>query len=242
MAPLVAGIDGCSSGWVIATSADGEPATPTFDLAPSFAEALQRLAAAAAIAVDMPIGLLDRWEPGGRACDRAARAMLGPGRSASVFAPPTRPALACTSYRAALRANRAGGSTAGRGISIQAFNLFPKLREVDGCMTPALQDRVREVHPELCFYELAGGEPVAAPKRTAAGFNERCRLLAAAGVPDPAAAAHRARAALPGVKLDDAIDALAALWTAHRIARADAVSLPADPPADSRGLRMEILR
>jgi predicted RNase H-like nuclease len=37
------------------------------------------------IAVDVPIGLLDAYEVGGRACDRAARKLLGVPRASSVF-------------------------------------------------------------------------------------------------------------------------------------------------------------
>jgi hypothetical protein len=37
------------------------------------------------VAVDIPIGLLDSFETGGRCCDREARKCLGPKRRASVF-------------------------------------------------------------------------------------------------------------------------------------------------------------
>jgi predicted RNase H-like nuclease len=41
-------------------------------------------------------------------------------------------------------------------------------------------------------------------------------------------------------KRDDIIDALVALWTAERILRGVAVSLPANPPYDELGIPMEI--
>ena len=43
-----------------------------------------------ALGIDTPIGLPDRAERGGRACDAAARRLLGPGRASSVFSAPVR--------------------------------------------------------------------------------------------------------------------------------------------------------
>jgi predicted RNase H-like nuclease len=40
---------------------------------------------------------------------------------------------------------------------------------------------------------------------------------------------------------DDLLDAFAALWTAERVVAGVAMVLPADPPLDSWGLRMEIV-
>ena len=40
---------------------------------------------------------------------------------------------------------------------------------------------------------------------------------------------------------DDIQDAIAALWTAHRLARGEAKSLPEHPPTDSTGLPMRIV-
>ncbi|MHB8630823.1 MAG: DUF429 domain-containing protein [Candidatus Limnocylindria bacterium] len=43
-----------------------------------------------------------------------------------------------------------------------------------------------------------------------------------------------------GVGVDDVLDAYAALWTATRVARREALCIPADPETDARGLRMAI--
>jgi predicted RNase H-like nuclease len=40
---------------------------------------------------------------------------------------------------------------------------------------------------------------------------------------------------------DDILDAFAALWSAERVLRGDARTLPCRPPVDQRGLRMEIV-
>ena len=40
---------------------------------------------------------------------------------------------------------------------------------------------------------------------------------------------------------DDILDATAGLWMVRRIVRLEAATLPAEPPADSAGLRIEIV-
>ncbi len=42
-------------------------------------------------------------------------------------------------------------------------------------------------------------------------------------------------------KADDIVDALVGLWTAERILRGEAVTLPANPPCDELGIRMEMV-
>jgi predicted RNase H-like nuclease len=40
---------------------------------------------------------------------------------------------------------------------------------------------------------------------------------------------------------DDIVDAIAGLWTAHRIANGTAEALPSPPPRDETGLPMQIV-
>lgn len=204
---------------------------------PTFSELLKATRDCAAVGVDVPIGLLDGAIPGGRACDREARGRLGAGRGSSVFSPPTRPALAAADYPAALAANRAS-SEYGLGLSKQCYNIFPKIREVDALMTPHRQRRVREVHPELCFIALNGGQMLPDGKKTETGRAVRSRLLVENGFPEAAQAVARARefTAAP----DDVLDAFAACWTAARIADGEAERLPRRPEKDGKGLRMEM--
>jgi predicted RNase H-like nuclease len=139
--------------------------------------------APAVLGVDMVVGLPDQAAPGGRRCDRAARQLLGRPRSASVFSPPAYGALSAETYDEAVRRNRASGPDA-PGLSKQTFHLFPKMRALAAHMTAARQDRVREVHPELAFYALRGGAPMAESKHTEAGRDARAALLAAHGFPN----------------------------------------------------------
>lgn len=193
------GVDGCPGGWVVAI-ADDLLVVPTFADVLALGEGV--------VAVDMPVGLHDG--SGSRACDTEARRVLGPRRS-SVFPAPSRAHLAATRF------GEVGG------ISIQAWNLVPKLREVDDAWEP----RVHEVGPEVSFTIMTGA-PMEHPKRSAEGRAERLSALGLEGVPT-------AR----GAKPDDVLDALACRWSAERIAAGTAVSW-GDGTVDSRGRPMRL--
>src|SRR5262245_36106610 len=237
MSTWVAGADGCKGGWIVVLR-DVELGGVEVRRVAGLAEVLRWEQAPRVLGVDIPIGLLDEALPGGRACDRAARALLGPVRASSVFSPPIRAALAAQSYPDACRMSRAS-SAHGLGLSRQCFAIAPKIREVDLWLTPALQGRVVEVHPEVSFHELNAGRPPLASKKKPEGRRQRIALLEQAW----ACALDGLIAGRPRPSLrDDAIDALVACWTAERIQRGEGKVLPARPPLDARGLRMEIVR
>jgi predicted RNase H-like nuclease len=212
----VAGVDGCRAGWIVVH--DG-----CATVHPDFAAVLAALPDDAVVAVDMPIGLIDEHVAGGREVDRAARVELGPKRS-SVFSAPPRCALAARTLPDARRR--------GARLTLQTLNLLPRIEDVDGVMTPELQLRVFEVHPELSFAAMAGGPPVLAPKRSAAGSKERRALLRRAGVCVPERPA--------GAAVDDLLDACVLIWSAHRVADGTASHVPHPPSRDARGLSMEL--
>ncbi|WP_158272027.1 PfkB family carbohydrate kinase [Marinicauda salina] len=230
----VIGLDGCPGGWLgVLIDLNGiEP--PRARLFPDFASALEAEERPHVVAVDMPIGFEDAPSgSGGRACEREARAILGPRRS-SVFASPLRPALEAESYDAALAANRAAG---GPGLSRQTWNIMARMREIDRAMTPMREGCVHEVHPEVTFATLAGA-PMIHAKKTAEGRAERLAVLIDHGLPRDLLDPHpfKRREAAP----DDLLDAAACAVSARRIAEGGALCLPADPPRDARGLRMAI--
>ena len=200
----------------------------------NFQEILAMTERPSAIAVDMPIGLLDRPVPGGRTCDREARKLLGRGRASSVFTPPTRPGLSATAYADVPSFN-------GTGMSKEAFNILQKIREIDEAIAVADQQRVFEAHPELAFATL-NGTPMRHSKKTAAGRGDRVRLLRrlfGSAFQDPVRLRLEHGAA--NVAFDDVVDAYVLALVADRIRRGSAVRLPtAKPPCDRRGLRMEI--
>jgi threonine dehydratase len=229
---LVAGVDGCRAGWVVVLGG----VDTIVQVVPRFVDIFEAAAEAAVVGVDMPIGLLDRAVPGGRDCDRRARQLLG-RRGCCVFTPPVRSALRAGSYARALALNRAS-SAAGLGISIECFGLFAKLREVDVTLRgrPGLARRVREVHPELAFREMARAPTGLPPKRSSLGRAERLALLERR-FPDVGAAAARPPR---GAAADDVIDAHAVCWSAARIAARRAVCLRSRPRHDAHGLPMAI--
>lgn len=234
----LAGADGCKGGWVVVLREVGSGSVLVRKVG-SIEDVFRWKPSPEVLGVDIPMGLLDGAVPGGRECDRAARGLLKQPRSRSVFSPPARPALAATRYREALRLNRRT-SEHRVGISRQCFGIFDKMLELDRFLTPSLQRRVVEVHPELSFWELNEGAPVVEPKKTPRGRKQRVRLLEKAwrGRLSEIVEANRSST----VSRDDVIDAMAVCWTAERVSRGKAIRLPAYPPEDSRGLRMEIVR
>jgi predicted RNase H-like nuclease len=233
IATIIAGADGCRAGWVVVLAGGG---ATTVRVVPRFADVVHATADAVVLGVDMPIGLLDEAVPGGRDCDRRARRLLG-RRACCVFTPPVRSALRAATYARALALNR-GSSAAGLGISIECFGLFAKLREVDRALRrrPALAHRVREVHPELAFREMARALAGLPPKRSAVGRAERLALLERR-FPDVRSAVARPPR---GAAADDVIDAHAVCWSAARIAARRAVRLSSRPGHDACGLPMAI--
>lgn len=226
------GVDGCRAGW-IAVGRDGDgriharctaTAAELFDTAPR----------PDLVAIDVPIGLPDE---GPRGCDQEARRLLGPRRS-SVFSAPLRGVLAARSWDEACAIRRRVESKA---MSKQAWGIVAKIREVDELLQrePALRGRIREVHPEVCFRAWRGAV-MPHSKKTAAGRRDRREL-----VDDHfgSRAFDSVRAVFPkkSVADDDVIDAFAALWSAERILRGEAIALPAQPMRDATGVAMEIV-
>ena len=235
----VAGVDGCPAGWaMVLRRLDGELA-PIFAVLPDFAAVLTEPRCPAIIAIDMPIGLPDRVGPGGRGPEREVRRLLG-DRQSSVFAVPSRAAVMADEYRRSCDIALLT-SEPPKKVSKQCFHLFPKIREIDRLMTPALEARVHEAHPELCFWRLHGGREMALPKKVKsrpnpAGINERAALLARHGYDRGFLDQPLPR----GVGRDDLIDAAVLALTAERIAKGDGLSFPAAPERDGKGLRMAI--
>ncbi len=217
---------------------------PTLDQSVSTAQILVHFGSDARIAVDMPIGLLDQAHAGGRECEKQARRAL-PGRTSSVFSSPCRRAvLEARSFQDACRIN-AESSPDEKRITQQAWGIFPKLRELDSLVTADLQDRVFEVHPELCFaalrQEVVPGQPRfqnLGQKNKPAGQGLRRELLESAGFRnlDEILSNRRHLQA----QVDDILDACVSAWTARRVISGTAQRIPHKPQQDALGRRMEM--
>jgi predicted RNase H-like nuclease len=229
---LVAGADGCRGSWAVVTAQPagaGQLRLRDVAVVPDFAALLRLTRRSAAVAVDIPIGLSAN---GRRQADFEARRRIGPRRS-SVFPAPARLLLDATAYETA---NATSRTKLGRGLQKQVFNILPKVRQADAAMTPELQKRVVESHPEVCFWALGGESPPRHPKRTPGGRAERLRLLETVY-----GASIRDLAPPKGAAWDDLYDACVLAWTASRVAAGAAVRLPTEVQRDECGLRMEIV-
>jgi predicted RNase H-like nuclease len=236
----LAGVDGCPAGWIAALvrASDGTVRIGAFA---RFAEIGALPETPAVIAVDIPVGLPDRSGAGGRAAENAVRPLLG-RRQSSVFSVPSRAAVYAEDYAQARRLALAT-SDPPKSVAKQLFNIAPKIREVDMALRAdsGLARRVYEVHPEVAFWRLNGGQALDEPKKIKGrchdpGLALRRRLLIAAGLPPAAVESAPPNGAGP----DDVLDALACATIARRIHAGLARPFPNPPPHDAYGLPMAI--
>ena len=231
---LYIGVDACRKGWfAVSIGTDKRFKIGIFETITDFWNSLK---SNALILIDIPIGL-----PVGakRQCDVEARRLLQK-RASSVFPVPCRQAIHASTYKKACQINQ---KRLGVKLSVQTWNLAAKIREVDDLLLKDKKARrcVRESHPEICFWALAGGRPMAQYKKTERGFTERLNLLKKIN-PAIKIIIDTALEDFPRKYLakDDILDASALAVTAS--AGRDALaSIPENPPRDSRGLPMEIV-
>jgi len=202
----VVGADACRSKWLVVVLEDGQ--FQEAQLVPHAADVGAAFPDAAAIGIDIPIGLPD--EPL-RDCEREARTFVG-GRRSSVF--PTFPEriLAAPSYE---EAKALCDSVSWPRPSLQSYGMRHGIFEVASFAVK--DERVFEVHPEVSFRELEGYE--LPPKRTSAGASRRRRALQRTGIVLPDGSPFPE---------DDLLDAAIAAWTALRFARGEAQPFPED--------------
>ena len=247
----VAGVDGCKAGWIAVMRQPSGPVS--VQVFAGFAEIIEALPADAAVAVDMPIGLPDQCGHGGRGPEPLVRRHLDM-RQSSVFSIPSRAAVYAADeefttlerwYAAHRQASDVARATSNppRGVSIQAFGIFSRIRELDRLLRarPALAERVVESHPEAAFWRLNGERAMATPKKikgriNPAGMEERKTLLAAHGQERNFLDRDPPR----GAGADDFLDAAAMMLVAERFARGLAISFPDPPMRDAHGLPIAI--
>lgn len=226
----VLGVDGCRAGWVGALLRGGSyDVLVAADIASLVDAARQEEPGLAVVGVDIPIGLPDDRA---RQADRLARARLPLGRKSSVFPTPARAAVSAGSWprhathRAVSRVNR---EALGSGLSIQAFNLIPKILDVDVYVRKGAPVTVLEVHPELSLAQI---DPtcVVPSKAGPLGRSARKRALRSVGPDTPAYVRGE------GYEPDDLLDACAVACTAARYAAGTAYSLPDPPEVFSDGI------
>jgi threonine dehydratase len=239
------GIDGCRAGWV-ASFFEGE--TIRLVVFPTINALVEACSGAAILAIDMPIGLPDRISGSGRAAEQAVRGLLGK-RKSSVFSIPARDAvyevdpqpigmkaLIEGQKKATMRSRMLSDPPS--GVSSQTFNIFPKIRELDRFLVAhrTWQLSVFETHPEVAFWRMNGREPLAYPKKSAEGLEERRMLLLRHGIHESVIHIHPPK----GAAQDDMIDALACLVAARQISAGRGQSFPGTPECDRNGIPIAI--
>jgi predicted RNase H-like nuclease len=232
------GVDGCKAGWFFVVI--GPENEAEFGVFESIDPLFQAYSDAKYILIDIPIGLPSEAREI-RSCDTEARKVLKPKRHNSVFSPPCREALPVSTYEAACRINK---KITGRKISRQAYHVSQKIREVDNLLNRNFEARkiIRETHPEVCFWALAGSKPMDHYKKTPEGLKERLGLLKKHF--SRASAIYKAaldRYLRKEVGRDDILDALTVAVTASQLDGKYEATLPQYPEKDTLGLPMEMV-
>jgi predicted RNase H-like nuclease len=207
---VVAGVDGTKGGWV-AVVLDEDGRMQRTLVVNEVRSDFAPLSDATVIGIDVPIGF------GPRRADIEARAFLR-GAASTVFTTPSRDVLE-TPF------------APGLGVSKQAHSIGERVLHLSHLA--ALDVRLREVHPEVSFRAMNDGAPLVHRKKSAGGVFERLELSGKNGIDF----AELGPAAF--VPIDDVLDAAAAAWSAARIARGVAASLP-DPPEVKDGIAVAI--
>ena len=237
------GVDGCKGGW-FSVGLDQNGNFCESRVCEKFGQLLEHYKDAELVLVDMPIGLPECGK--GRECDSEARKKIYP-LSSSVFPAPTR--VMAKKIKDGLKFE------GGLKISSQTFSIGCQTAEVDEIManrTPSRKPRVREIHPELCFWAMSGGKPLKS-KKTLGGKAGRLSILQAV---DCRATKIFEKACSRvcnsddkdvgkiDVGLDDILDALAAAVTAYKgHTQGPLQTLPEGktPPTDLKELPMEMV-
>ena len=215
------GVDACKIGWFAVTLGEGHDRQVA--IFPDIFSLWKQCKGSKLILIDIPIGLR-QGSPGKRTCDEEARRLLSVKRGASVFAVPCREVI----YADMEEASQLSERMTGKKLSKQSLNIISKIRQVDQLL---LSDknarlRIRETHPELCFWALNGGEPM--------------KFLLSA-YPYTKGLVYYAKRNYPGRELarDDILDALAAAFTASK--EIEGLSfLPEKLTFDAKGLPMQM--
>lgn len=227
------GIDGCKGGWCVVTSRPNKWEVSIFS---DIREVSQTIPLELAL-IDIPIGLSSEFFF--REVDNTARQYLGKGWSSSIFTPPCREAIVMEDYKKALSVNR---TILGKGFSIQAWNICPKIREVDQFLLEenTVQNKLKEAHPEIVFRFLNNSISLQYKKKTSEGIRERLEILSkwkedAIDIFENAISVIKRKEAAK----DDIIDALG-LAVAAELSSTYGLYTLADDQRDTKGLTINL--
>ena len=263
MSKVFVGVDGCKgvnnskTSWpAIALTEDGNFEAECFN---NIADIWNKYRNASKILIDIPIGLRDKGDEGckkERKCDKEARAKLKPPRASSVFPAPCRTAI----YKEAdyEKTSKINKQVMGKGLTKQTFAIIPKIHDVDDFLrnNKSARSRIRETHPEICFWGLNGGQAMKYPKKKhkvhdRKGVEERKNLLESVcksiypknyrKIEELLKECNKPEYKSKGIAPDDILDALAAAVTAMLGEKNELEKLPQKLEKDSQGLPIQML-
>lgn len=232
----LAGIDGCRAGWCVAVQ---EKERVQLVLYPSIADFVKAHPDLTHYLIDMPIGLGE--ENCLREIDLLAKKHLPSRQRASIFMTPCREAVYAKDYQTAKAINKI---ILGKSISIQAWNICSKIKELDQFLIQHSEYRSRfyECHPEIAFYKLAGQVEQLPSKKTNLGIDKRKYILEKA-FPNAGQWINDAlkRYLRKEVKIDDLIDALVLLQTASSNTNQPLSQIVGQHQTDAKGIPMRMV-
>jgi predicted RNase H-like nuclease len=230
----IIGIDGCRAGWCVAISHEDKV---ELRMERSLNALVPQFFHAKRVWIDMPMGLGGKEKQ--RTVEQEMRNLLKPFRHTSVFSPPVRNALNAKSYEEAKSIQKA---YTGKAISIQTWNIHPKIQELDTLLIkyPAFQSIFFESHPEMCFMRWNDDKPLVEGKSSNPGLEKRKEILRKI-IPDFDAVFENAMQQFPRkwVKADDILDALILMGNARLSKNANMISNPM--PQDEQGIPIRIV-
>ena len=161
--------------------------------------------------------------------------MLPVNYKSSVFNPPVKVVLTAKDYNEACQINQ---FLTGKKISIQTWNILPKIKEVNEVMAKNAQfaTKLIETHPETFFYRLNNDVPLHNKKKTKEGRSERLEILSQLDNHTP----HIFNEIIEKTKrkdlaYDDILDALVLAYVAKEHYPDEIIMLPDVPIIDSLG-------
>ncbi len=229
---MIAGVDGCHGGWVVAMRKD-EATLPEIQIYETFGDVLENLHSYT-IVVDMPIGLANIRE-GKRKADVEAKSILTQvKRGGSVFYPPVKevierviekPELVSYNERNYEAVCAMSYELTNRKLSRQTFGILRKIVEINSVKTK----NIYEFHPEIVWVKTCGARQLDY-KKSGKGEEQRIKYLSQwLDIPQNdlrTLIADSRRGQCKDVSRDDIIDALAGLLVAKRICNHESETLP----------------
>ncbi len=200
------GVDGTSSGWVASIGKSKNRYLSSIKFFEELGDLLS-LYPESVIVIDMPIELNKKNYL--RKCDVLAKKYLGKNFQSSIFIPPLKSILECTTYQ---DANKLSKKIAGKGLSKQSWYLKNKICAVRELAK--VSNNIYEGHPE-CSFKMLKNEALKAKKKSVSGIFERLELLKKAGLDPLSVDLHLDNNST--TKIDDVLDSMVLFITALRI-------------------------